>query len=181
MPLQPRPDRLTGPPAVAPAVRCWGVQPVDKRYFEDYVTGDVHAFRDAAVVVDGEEMVAFARRFDPQPIHVDAQFAAAGPFRGLIASGWFTGSLFMRLFADHYLSTVASLASPGVDELRWPVPVRAGDRLWLRATVLRARPSNSKPDRGVVQTKGELLNQDDVVVMSLIAVNLLRKRSVAGA
>ncbi|MER7276338.1 MaoC family dehydratase [Dactylosporangium sp. NPDC000244] len=143
-------------------------------YFEDYEPGTV--VEGGAEVADEAEMLAFARRFDPQPIHVDAAFAATGPFGGLIASGWYTAGLFMRLYAERYLSRVASLASPGVDELRWPVPVRPGDRLRLRATVLSARPSGSKPDRGVVRTRGELLNQDEQVVLSLLAVNLLRKR-----
>ncbi|GIM89614.1 MaoC family dehydratase [Paractinoplanes toevensis] len=149
---------------------------IDERYFEDYVPGSVHEF--GHVVVDEAEMLAFARQFDPQPIHVDAAFAAAGPFGGLIASGWHTAAIFMRMFADHYLSRVASLASPGVDELRWPAPVRAGDRLRLRVTVVSARPSRSKPDRGVVQTRGELFNQDDQVVLSLVAVNMLLRRAV---
>jgi acyl dehydratase len=147
---------------------------IDDRYFEDYEPGAVHEYGE--IVVEEKEMLAFARRFDPQPIHVDAAFAQAGPFGGLIASGWHTAGLFMRLFAEHYLSRVASLASPGVDELRWPVPVRAGDRVRMRATVLEARPSRSKPDRGVVRTRGELLNQDDAVVLSLVAVNFLTRR-----
>ncbi|WP_433220096.1 MaoC family dehydratase [Dactylosporangium sp. CS-047395] len=149
---------------------------INERYFEDYVPGAVHEYTQAVETVDEAEMLAFARRFDPQPIHVDAGYAAGGPFQGLIASGWFTAALLMRLFADNYLSRVASLASPGVDELRWPVPVRAGDRLWLRATVDLARPSNSKPDRGIVRTRCELVNQDGRAALTCVAVNLLLKR-----
>ena len=148
--------------------------PIDRRYFEDYQAGAVYEFGD--VEVDEDEMLAYARRFDPQPIHVDAAYAQEGPFGGLIASGWFTCGIFMRLFADHYLSRVAGLASPGVDELRWPVPVRAKDHVRLRTTILAARPSRSKPDLGIVQTRGELINQDGEVVLSLVAVNLLRRR-----
>ncbi len=151
--------------------------PVGSRYFEDYQAGAVYEYGYATV--DEAELVAFARRFDPQPIHADAALAAAGPFGGLIASGWHTGAIFMRLFADHYLSRVASLASPGIDELRWPAPVRAGDRLRLRATTTQTRRSRSKPDRGLVFTHGELLNQDDRGVLSLSAVNLLRLRDPA--
>ena len=147
---------------------------IDDRWFEDYRPGPVYEYGYADV--DEAEMVAFAHRFDPQPIHVDREYAEAGPFGGLIASGWFTAGLVMRLFADHYVSRVAGLASPGVDELRWPAPVRAGDRLRLRATVGAARPSRSKPDRGVVQSRGELLTQHDQVVLSLVAVNLLLRR-----
>lgn len=148
--------------------------PIGDRYFEDYEAGAVYEYGYA--VVDEEELLAFARRFDPQPIHVDAKFAADGPFGGLIASGWHTSAILMRLFADHYLSRVASLASPGIDELRWPAPVRPGDSLRLRTTTTETRPSRSKPDRGLVITRGELLNQDDQTVLSLTAMNLLRRR-----
>jgi acyl dehydratase len=150
--------------------------PIGDRYFEDYKEGAVYEYGYA--VVDEEELLAFAHRFDPQPIHVDAKFATDGPFGGLIASGWHTGGIFMRLFADHFLSRVASLASPGIDELRWPAPVRPGDSLRLRTTITQTRPSRSKPDRGLVFTRGELLNQDDQTVLSLTAMNLLRRREV---
>jgi acyl dehydratase len=84
--------------------------------------------------------------------------------------------MMMRLFVDHYLSQVASLASPGIDELRWPAPVRPGDQLRLRTTIVEARPSRSRADRGLVRTKGELVNQDDRVVLDLVAMNLLGRR-----
>jgi acyl dehydratase len=148
--------------------------PIEDRYFEDYDAGAVYEYGYATVAE--EEVVAFARRFDPQPFHADARLAAAGPFGGLIASGWHTAGIFMRLFADHYLSRVASLGSPGVDELRWPVPVRPGDRLRLRTTIIETRRSRSKPDRGLVRTRAELLNQDNRIALSLAAVNLLRLR-----
>ena len=148
--------------------------PIDDRWFEDYKAGAVYEFGDATVTE--EEILEFAHRFDPQPIHADLAYAAGGPFHGLIASGWHTAGIFMRLFADHYLSKVASLASPGVDELRWPHPVRPGDRLRLRVRVLETRPSQSKPDRGIVRTRAQLLNQDDRIVLSVVAVNLLRRR-----
>ncbi|GAB2826345.1 MaoC family dehydratase [Actinoallomurus bryophytorum] len=147
---------------------------IDERWFEDYAPGSVYEYGYVNVV--REEMLAFASQFDPQPIHLDAAFAELGPFGGLIASGWYTACVFMRLFADHYLSRVASLASPGVDELRWPAPLRAGDQVRLRTTILAARPSRSKPDRGVVRTRGELINQDGRIVLNLVAVNLLRRR-----
>jgi acyl dehydratase len=152
--------------------------PIGDRYFEDYREGAVYEYGYA--VVDPDELVAFARRFDPQPIHVDAEFAAAGPFGGLITSGWHTGAIFMRLFADHYLSKVASLASPGLDELRWPAPVRPGDRLRLRTTTTGTRPSRSKPDRGLIFTRAELISQRDEVVLSLTAMNMLRRRAERG-
>jgi acyl dehydratase len=148
--------------------------PIDDRYFEDYRPAAVYEY--GYLTVTEAEILEFARRFDPQPIHVDPEFAAAGPFGGLIASGWHTASMMMRLFADHYLSRVASLASPGIDELRWPAPVRPGDQLRLRTTIVEARTSRSKPDRGLVRTRGELINQDDRTVLSLVAMNLLGRR-----
>lgn len=148
---------------------------IEDRYFEDYVAGAVYEY--GYVSVSEADIIAFAERFDPQPIHTDAQFAASGPFGGLIASGWHTASLAMRLVVDHYVSRVASLASPGVDELRWPAPVRPGDSLRLRTTILEARRSRSKPDRGLIRTRAELLNQHDQTVLSLVAMNLISLRN----
>jgi acyl dehydratase len=147
---------------------------IDERYFEDYRPGAIYEY--GHTTVTEAEIVEFATRFDPQPIHVDAAYAAAGPFGGLIASGWHTAGLFTRMFVDHYISHVASLASPGVDELRWPVPVRPGDRLHMRTTILEARGSASKPDRGIVRTRCELFNQDDRQVFHQIAVNFFGRR-----
>jgi acyl dehydratase len=148
--------------------------PIDQRYFEDYRVGAVYHY--GAITVDEAEVIAFATKFDPQDIHVDPEAAARGPFGGLIASGWHTAAMTMRLFADNYLSTVASLASPGIDELRWTRPVRPGDTLNIRVTILDAKVSRSKPDRGVVRTLIEVLNQDDELAMSCKAINLLRRR-----
>ena len=153
--------------------------PIDDRYLEDYTEGAVYEYGHLTVTQD--EILTFAAAFDPQPIHLDLGFAASGPFGGLIASGWHTGGIFMRLFADHYLSRVASLGSPGLDELRWPVPVRPGDRLRLRTTTVETRRSRSKPDRGVVRTRAELLNQDSLTALSLEAVNLLLLREPRNA
>ena len=145
-----------------------------ERYFEDYITGAVHTLGEA--VVDGEEMIAFAKRFDPQDIHIDEAKANTGPFNGLIASGWFTGSLVMKLYATRYLSNVSSLASPGFDGLRWLAPVRPGDILTVQATINEAKRSKSKPDRGIVKTFVEVVNQDDIVVMTINAVNMIASR-----
>lgn len=150
--------------------------PIDDRYFEDYVEGDVHIFGSA--VVDAEEQLAFSRKYDPQSIHIDPAAADKGPFGGIIASGWYTGCLMMRMLVDHFLTHNASMASPGVDELRWLKPVRPGDVLSVRATILKATPSRSKPDRGAVTTLTEVLNQHGEVVMSLTAVNIMGRRPV---
>lgn len=148
--------------------------PVAERHFEDFVPGAVAEFGPIAIVE--AEIIAFARQYDPQPIHTDPVAAAAGPFGGLIASGWHTVSLVMRVLVENYIARVASLASPGVDELRWLSPVRPGDELRVRATIVEARRSQSKSDRGLVRTKIEALNQDDRVVMSMVAMNLFRCR-----
>jgi acyl dehydratase len=147
---------------------------VGERWFEDYRAGAVYEY--GHLEVGEAEMLEFAQRFDPQPIHVDPAYAAAGPFGGLIGSGWHSAGLAMRLLADHYLSRVASLASPGVDELRWRVPLRPGDTVHLRTTIHETRPSRSKPDRGIVITDVELINQHDGRPISFRAMNLLRRR-----
>ncbi len=151
--------------------------PIDDRYFEDYATGSTYEF--GSLTVDERRVIEFAKEFDPQSFHVDPVAAASGQFGGLIASGWHTTALMMRLFADNYLSHVASLASPGIDELRWVRPVRPGDTLRLRVTVLEKKRSASKPDRGIVRTFAEMLNQNDEVVLRLTALNLLRLRNPA--
>jgi acyl dehydratase len=150
------------------------VTPIDQRYFEDYIPGTVYEFDSIAVVE--AEIISFAKRFDPQPFHTDPQAAETSVYGGLIASGWHSASLMMRLIVDHYLSRVASLGSPGVDELRWLKPVRPGDTLSLRVTVTEARRSRSKPDRGIVHSYCEMLNQHGEVVMTMKALNLLVSR-----
>jgi acyl dehydratase len=143
-------------------------------YFEDYVPGSVREF--GPTVVDEAEIVEFARRYDPQPIHTDPEWALSGPFGGLIASGWHTTAIMMRLLVDHYLPSAASLGSPGIDELRWLRPVRPGDELRVRVTVIEARPSRSKPDRGLLRSRIEVLEADGSAVMTLIALNMIRRR-----
>jgi acyl dehydratase len=152
--------------------------PTAERYFEDYVAGSVYQY--GTVSVGEADIVDFARRYDPQYFHTNPDAASRGPFGGLIASGWHTAALMMRLFVEHYLSKVASLGSPGVDELRWIRPVRPGDRLRIRVSIVETRRSRSKPDRGVVRTFVEVLNQAEEVVMSLHAVNFLRCRGSGG-
>ena len=161
------------------------MQPLDAsarsqdHYFEDYRPGTVSTF--GPIPIHEADVVEFARRYDPQPIHTDARAAAAGPFGGLIASGWHTIALVMRVLVERYLSQVAALVSPGVDELRWLKPVRPGDVLHVRVTVLEAIASRTKPDRGLVRTSVEALNQHNEVVMSFKAMNLFRRREPGGA
>src|SRR5690242_16002018 len=146
----------------------------EARYFEDYRPGAV--FTAGAIAVTESDIVEFARRYDPQPMHTDPDAALRGRFGGLIASGWHTGAMMMRLFADNFLSPASSLASPGLDELRWHLPVRPGDVLSLRVTILEARPSRKNPEQGVVRSHVEVLNQTGAVVMSLNPISLIRRR-----
>ena len=150
--------------------------PLAERYFEDYSPGLVAEC--GAALVREESIVAFAAEFDPHLMHVDPVAALAGPFGGLIASGWHTTALMMRIMVDHYLNERTSLGSPGVDALRWHRPVRAGDILSARFTVLSARGSASKPDRGLVHTRIEVSNQAGELVMSQVMMNLILRRRV---
>ncbi|MFL9826098.1 MaoC family dehydratase [Rhodoplanes sp. SY1] len=150
--------------------------PVADRHFEDYAPGRTEEH--GSVTVTEDEIVAFARRFDPQTMHTDPAAAARGAFGGLIASGWHTAALTMRMIADGWLTATASLASPGVDELRWIKPVRPGDTLRIRVTTVSAERSRSKPDRGLVRSFVEVLNQRDEVVMSMIGMVLIRCRTL---
>jgi len=153
--------------------------PLTNRYFEDYAAGTVHEFGSTEVVE--AEMIAFARRFDPQPFHTDPETARKSVFGGLIASGWFTASLTMRMMVDNYVSRVAGLGSPGVDALRWLKPVRPGDTLSVRMTVLETERLRSKPDRGFVRTFAEVLNQDGEVVMTMKSGGFVRCRDAKGS
>lgn len=144
------------------------------RYFEDYPPGT--EFEGGPIAVSEEEIIDFARRYDPQAMHVDPVAAAQGRFGGLIASGWHTAALMMRLFTTHFLSPDSSIASPGLDELRWLQPVRPGDSLTLRVTVLEARRSRSRPGEGIVRGLVKVLNQHEAVVMSLKSVSFIACR-----
>ena len=143
-------------------------------YFEDYQAGSVREL--GSLVVDEAEVIAFAKRYDPQPFHTDPEAARHSAFGGLIASGWHTTAMVMRLLVDHYLSPTTSLGSPGVDELRWLRPVRPGDVLSVRATVLETKRSSTKPDRGLIRTQLEAINQQGEVVMSLTPMSFVRCR-----
>jgi acyl dehydratase len=132
--------------------------------FEDLTPGRV--FDLGTTVVDRDEMLAFARRFDPQPFHVDEQAGKASIFGGLAASGWFTASLWMRAYVDGVLARAASLGSPGGEEIAWPAPVFAGDRLRASMEVLEARRSRSREDLGLVKLRAWLHRDDEVVFRS---------------
>jgi acyl dehydratase len=138
---------------------------VPAQYFEDFRPGQTVEL--GSRTVTEEEIVAFARQWDPQPFHTDAEAARDSVFGGLIASGWHTGAMWMRLYVDSLLGSSASQGSPGVEELRWLAPVRPGDTLTGRLEVLEAVPSERRPDRGTVRIRAEMVNQDGVTVMSM--------------
>jgi acyl dehydratase len=135
------------------------------RYFEDYVPGSSAEL--GAVTVSEDEILAFARRYDPQPFHTDPEAAKLTPYGGLIASGWHTAAMMMRLVVDHFVDGDTSLGSPGLGPIRWLRPVRPGDVLRIRATVIDARRSQSKPDRGTLTYEMDVINQNDEVVMKV--------------
>lgn len=144
------------------------------RYFEDFQVGEVH--ETGSHQVSREEILAFARQFDPQPFHVDDEAARASIFGGIVASGWHTASICHRLVVEDTLGKAASLGSPGVDELRWLRPVRPGDTLTARVEVLSLTPSRSKPDRGAIKFRFEVRNQSGETVMTEIANALFARR-----
>jgi len=137
------------------------------KYWEDFQPGDETTH--GTYEVTEEEILEFARRYDPQPFHVDPEAAAEGPFGGLIASGWHSAAIYMGLFVRNVLLDSASLGSPGVEELRWLVPVRPGDVLTGRSRIVEAWPSENNPGRGTIVGEHELVNQKDEVVMRLRA------------
>ena len=145
-----------------------------KRYFEDFHIGDV--FDLGSIQVTQEEIIAFARQFDPQPFHLDPERAKDSIFHGLAASGWHTGALFMRLLVDGLLRETISIGSPGIDELRWRNPVRPGDRLRACLTVTESIPSRSRPSMGVVRSACEMFNQKDDVVLTFSGIHLFGRK-----
>lgn len=148
--------------------------PPRERWFDDFRAGDTFAF--GAYPITEHEIVDFASRWDPQSFHLDHAAAEASHFGGLVASGWMTAGVMMRLLCEHFISPAASMGSPGLDELRWLQPVRPGDVLSVRVEVLESRPSRSKPDRGILKLREQVLNQRGEVVMSVLAMAMLRRR-----
>jgi len=150
--------------------------PVQERFFEDYLPGSVH--RLGTIPVTEEEIIEFGRRYDPQVFHTDPVKARETAFGGLVASGWHTAAMAMRLLVERYLSPVSSVGSPGLKELWWLKPVRPGDSLTVRVTVLETRKSDSRPDRGIVRSLVEVINQEGDIVMRCDGVNIILCRSV---
>jgi acyl dehydratase len=143
-------------------------------HLDDLAPGQVYPL--GRRTLSRDEIVAFARDWDPQPFHLDEQAAAASLYGGLIASGWHTVCVFMRLFADGLLSRAAALGSPGIDEVRWLRPVRPGDTLEARIEILEVKPSRSRPDRGSVRARCVMTNQDGDEVLTMHPVLLFGRR-----
>jgi acyl dehydratase len=146
----------------------------DVLYWEDFKVGETvemgsHRF-------SAQEIVEFGRQFDPQPFHVDPEAARESFYGELIASGWHTCSIAMRLMCDSYVNRTRSMGSPGVDNIRWLAPVKTGDTLTYRRTVLEARASRSRPDAGLMRTQWEAVNQDGVRVLSMEGWSMIGRR-----
>jgi acyl dehydratase len=147
-----------------------------KWYFEDFEVGKT--IEVGSRTVTEEEIVDFAKQFDPQPFHVDNEAAEKSMYGGIIASGWHTCSMMMRLMVDGFLRESSSMGSPGVDEIRWIKPVRGGDTLTVTTTALETRPSSSKQDRGVVVTQWRATNQHGELVATIKGMGMFKRRPV---
>ena len=144
-------------------------------YWEDFKTGERKSI--GSVVVDKDEVIAFASRYDPQPFHVDEKAARQSIYGGLIASGWHTCSMVMRLMCDSYLLESASLGSPGIENVRWLRPVRPGDTLTAYRTIEETRVSASRPDRGIVKSLWEVDNQKGELVLTMSGIQFFLRRN----
>ena len=144
------------------------------KYLEDFTVGDV--FRTRGLSMDEPEIMDFARRYDPQPIHTDRETATTGPFEGLISSGWHTACVVFRLWVDLGFMEKSSLGGPGIDNLKWLQPVRPGDTLRAEIEILEVRPSKSKPDRGIIRYQTTGLNQKDEAVITYESASFLKRR-----
>jgi acyl dehydratase len=150
--------------------------PIEDRYLEDYLPGNVCEC--GSVRLEEADLVEFAREYDPQIMHASPELAKAGPFGGLIASGWQTLSVMTRLCCDHYISEKASRGLLGIEELRWRRPVRTGDLLWARIRVLQVS-HDPWQSTGVLRSLMELLNQDGELVMTIVAAHRMSCRREA--
>ena len=147
---------------------------MSKIYFEDIAVGDKTVSDSKTVTKD--EILEFARKYDPQSFHIDEEAAKDSIYGGIIASGWHTASILMRLLIDSVTNNRAGLGSPGCDDLRWVRPVRHGDTLHFESTVFETRKSESRPDMGIVRSDIKLFNQNDEVVLSMKSIGMVKTR-----
>ena len=151
---------------------------MERIFLDDLAPGQVYPL--GVRVLSTAEVVEFATAYDPQSFHVDERAAAETIYGGVIASGWQTICVFMRLFVDGFLNQAAALGSPGVDEVRWPRPVRPGERLHCRIEVVSVRPSASKPDRGLARMRAVAALDDGAEAMSFVANVFFFRREPGG-
>ncbi len=144
------------------------------QYFEDLVVGEEEYFGSYEVTRD--EVIEFARKYDPQPFHLSDEAAAQTHFGRLAASGWHSCAMVMAVIVKHMMGRQAGLGSPGLDELRWMKPVFPGDTLHVRGTILEKTPSRSRPEMGSFRTRLTVANQDDEPVLSYVSIALIRRR-----
>jgi len=147
---------------------------MDRLYFEDFPPGETAEYGDYAVTA--EEIMTFARAFDPQPFHLDEVAARETMAGGLIASGWHSAAIMMRINCDEVFLRSSAQGSPGLDSIDWLKPVKPGDRLSVRRTTIGARASRSRPEIGLIEMRFELLNQDREVVLRQQGSVLFRRR-----
>lgn len=148
---------------------------METRFWEDFQVGEVEQI--GGKKVERDEVIDFARQFDPQPFHVDEAAAKQSIYGGLIASGWHTCSMVMRMMCDTYLLQSASVGSPGIDNLKWLKPVRPGDTIRARRTTLESRTSKSRPEIGIVRNLWEVFNQEGELVMTMEGYGMFRRRN----
>jgi acyl dehydratase len=151
---------------------------VTEHYLDDFAVGQM--YRAGSIRVDAGQIKAFAAEFDPQPAHLDPEAAERTFFRGLAASGWHTAALTMRLLVESDLEPAGGIIGLGFEEFRWPRPVRAGDDLSLQIEVLEVRPSQSRPDQGLIKIRSTTLNQTGEPVQIMVGSLLVRRRSSEG-
>jgi acyl dehydratase len=145
-----------------------------EHYLEDFAVGQT--FKSGSITVTSDEIKRFASQFDPQPFHLDEAAAATSFFGGLVASGWHTAALTMRMIVDSDLKIAGGSIGAGAEELRWPRPVRPGDTLHTISDVLEVRPSKSRPDQGIIKMRTQTFNQDDQLVMVFVANMIVPRR-----
>jgi acyl dehydratase len=151
---------------------------LSEHYLEDFAVGNT--FGSGRLRIDGERALAFAAEFDPQPFHLDEAAARRSIFGGLTASGWHTAAVTMRLMVETQLKPAGGIIGAGLDEFRWPRPVRPGDELRVECEVIEIRPSKSRPELGLIKLRTTTLNQDDEpVLVHVVNLVVLRRTAVA--
>ncbi len=148
-------------------------------YFEDFKVGQVFGSA-RSIRVDKDEIIAFAKKYDPQFFHLDEEAARSSIFGGLVSSGWLTAALTMRLLTEREAKPAGGSVGLGFEELRWPIPVRPGDELRVESEILDVRPSRSRPDRGVVKMRTRTFNQHGQVVQEIVNIALVPRSPPAG-